>query len=376
LSDTLHAVSAALKYTRFNDEPGSAHTLVVGLVPEGARVLEFGCATGYMSEVMRTSKGCRVTGIEIDPEAGELAKEHCDRVIIGDAEKLDYDELLGKERFDAILFVDVLEHLKEPGDVLARIRPFLSRRGSVLASIPNVAHGSVRLALLAGEFRYRRTGLLDDTHLRFFTRQGVQELFESTGFVISNWLTHRVDIDRTEVRFPEPPSSEPLRQWLSNDPETSVYQFVIRAVASNAANQLVALRSELAAASEQLLELENSRRAAEQAAELQEGAEQQAAELQERTAQQAHLIEGLRHRVQALAGQERETYESLLATQRQLLLREQEVSRNVSRNEKETERLQEQLAETARELEALKATKVWRLAGKWWRLRNAVFRRR
>jgi 2-polyprenyl-3-methyl-5-hydroxy-6-metoxy-1,4-benzoquinol methylase len=376
LSDTLHAVSAALKYTRFNDEPGSAHTLVVGLVPEGARVLEFGCATGYMSEVMRTSKGCRVTGIEIDPEAGELAKEHCDRVIIGDAEKLDYDELLGKERFDAILFVDVLEHLKEPGDVLARIRPFLSRRGSVLASIPNVAHGSVRLALLAGEFRYRRTGLLDDTHLRFFTRQGVQELFESTGFVISNWLTHRVDIDRTEVRFPEPPSSEPLRQWLSNDPETSVYQFVIRAVASNAANQLVALRSELAAASEQLLELENSRRAAEQAAELQEGAEQQAAELQERTAQQAQLIEGLRHRVQALAGQERETYESLLATQRQLLLREQEVSRNVSRNEKESERLQEQLAETARELEALKATKVWRLAGKWWRLRNAVFRRR
>jgi O-antigen biosynthesis protein len=376
LSDTLHAVSAALKYTRFNDEPGSAHTLVVGLVPEGARVLEFGCATGYMSEVMRTSKGCRVTGIEIDPEAGELAKQHCDRVIIGDAEELDYDELLGKERFDAILFVDVLEHLKEPGDVLARIRPFLSRRGSVLASIPNVAHGSVRLALLAGEFRYRRTGLLDDTHLRFFTRQGVQELFESSGFVISNWLTHRVDIDRTEVRFPEPPSSEPLRQWLSNDPETSVYQFVIRAVASNAANQLVALRSELAVASEQLLELENSRRAAEQAAELQEGAEQQAAELQERTAQQAQLIEGLRHRVQALAGQERETYESLLATQRQLLLREQEVSRNVSRNEKESERLQEQLAETARELEALKATKVWRLAGKWWRLRNAVFRRR
>ena len=236
-------MSTTLKYTRFNDEPGSAHMLVVDLVPDGARVLEFGCATGYMSQVLKSRKGCTVTGIEISPEAGELAKEHCDRVIIGDAEQLDYDELLGKQRFDAILFVDVLEHLKEPSVVLERIRPFLSRRGAVVASIPNIAHGSVRLALLAGEFRYRKLGLLDDTHLRFFTREGVQDMFEGAGFVISNWLAHRVDIDRTEVRFPELPMSDSLRDWLSKDPETSVYQFVIRAVPSTAANQLATLRA-------------------------------------------------------------------------------------------------------------------------------------
>jgi SAM-dependent methyltransferase len=374
-------VSSALKYTRFNHEPGSAHMLVVDMVPKGARVLEFGCATGYMSEVLKTSKGCSVTGIEIDPEAGELAKEHCDRVIVGDAEELDYDELLRKERFDAILFVDVLEHLKEPGDLLERIRPFLSRRGSVLASIPNIAHGSVRLALLAGEFRYRRTGLLDDTHLRFFTRQGVQELFERSGFVISNWLTHRVDIDRTEVRFPEPPSSEPLREWLSKDPEASVYQFVVRAVTSTAANQLAALRSELAAASEQLLELENSRRAAGHAAELEERAvelEERAAELQERAEQQERLIEGLRHRVRALADQERQTYESLRDIQRQLLLSEQEVSRkesDISRNASEVERLQQQVNKLESDLQAHRATRAWRLASKWWRFRDALLRR-
>jgi SAM-dependent methyltransferase len=371
VSGTLHAVNAALKYTRFNDEPGSAHMLVVDLVPDGARVLEFGCATGYMSEVLKAGKGCTVTGIEIEPEAGELAKEHCERVIIGDAEELDYDELLGKERFDAILFVDVLEHLKEPGDLLTRIRPFLSRRGSVLASIPNIAHGSVRLALLAGEFRYRRTGLLDDTHLRFFTREGVQDLFERCGFVISHWLTHRVDIDRTEVRFQEPPDSEPLREWLAKDPNTSVYQFVVRAVASTAANQLAALRSELAVASEQLLELENSRRGAERAAELEERAEQQ-----------AQLIEGLRHRVQALADQERETYESLRDTQRRLLLREQEVAhketerkKEASRYETEIERLREEADKLERDLAAHRATRVWRLAGKWWRFRDSLLTR-
>lgn len=360
MSGTLRAVSTALKYTRFNDEPGSAHMLVVDLVPDGARVLEFGCATGYMSEVLKTRKGATVTGIEIEPEAGELAKEHCDRVIIGDAEELDYDELLGKERFDAILFVDVLEHLKQPGDLLARMRPFLSRQGSVLASIPNVAHGSVRLALLSGEFRYRKNGLLDDTHLRFFTREGVQELFEGSGFVISHWLTHRVDIDRTEVRFPEPPVSEPLREWLSKDPETSVYQFVVRAVASTAANQLAALRSELAEASEQLLELESSRRGA-----------QNAIELQETATRQAQLIEGLRHRVQALADQEHDANVSLRDTQRKLMLREQEVFRN----ETEIERLQAQVEQLAAELEAHRATKVWRLAGKWWGIRDSLFRR-
>jgi 2-polyprenyl-3-methyl-5-hydroxy-6-metoxy-1,4-benzoquinol methylase len=362
-------VSTTLKYTRFNDEPGSAHMLVVDLVPQGARVLEFGCATGYMSEVLKSRKGCTVTGIEISPEAGELAKEHCDRVIIGDAEELDYDQLLGKERFDAVLFVDVLEHLKAPSSVLERIRPFLSRRGAVLASIPNVAHGSVRLALLAGQFRYRKLGLLDDTHLRFFTREGIQGLFEGAGFVISNWLTHRVDIDGTEVRFPELPMSDSLRDWLAKDPETSVYQFVVRAAPSNAATQVAALRKELAAASEQLLELEGARRSAAHASELIEAVEQQGA-----------LIEGLRERVKALTEQERETHQRLGEANRELLLRDQELSRLAADSRAKIERLEEQVADLRgegidlrRELHMLQSTKVWRAAGKYRRVRDSIW---
>ena len=65
------------KYTQFDVAPHSTHTLVVSLVPAGARVLEFGCATGYMSEVLKSQLGCRVTGIEYSPEAGELARKHC-----------------------------------------------------------------------------------------------------------------------------------------------------------------------------------------------------------------------------------------------------------------------------------------------------------
>jgi O-antigen biosynthesis protein len=386
-------MSTELKYTHFDDGEGSSHTLVVGLVPDGARVLEFGCATGYMSEVLKSRKGCVVTGIEISPEAAALAREHCERVIVGDAEELDYDELLGKQRFEAILFADVLEHLKEPRELLQRIRPFLSRRGAVIASIPNIAHGSVRLALLAGEFRYRELGLLDNTHLRFFTHESTRDLFEAAGFVITNWLYTRNAIDRTEIRVPTLPLAEPIREWLQEDPNSAIYQFVVRAEASTATNQLADLRDKLAVASDQLLELENTRRAAEQATELRERAEQQATELRERAEQQAtelreraeqqaRLIEGLRHRVRALGDQERQTYESLRDTQRQLLLSEQEVSRKendisrtISHNESVVEQLQQQVDKLESELQAHRATRAWRLASKYWGIRDSLLRR-
>ena len=151
-------------------------------------------------------------------------------MIVGDAEKIDYAAELAGEEFDVILFADVLEHLKQPGDVLRRVRPFVAENGVVIASIPNVAHGSVRLALLGGEFRYRDWGLLDDTHLRFFTRASIQDLFEETGYVVTHWLRQRLDVGETEISVPNVPDA--VREWLASDPETTTYQFVLRALVS------------------------------------------------------------------------------------------------------------------------------------------------
>ena len=223
-------MDSALKYIQFDDAPNSTHNLVVGLVPKGARVLEFGCATGYMSEVLSRRLGCSVTGIEISPEAGELARQHCKRVIVGDAETLDLAALLGDEQFDIILFADVLEHLREPGALLGRVEPLLAEGGSIIASIPNIAHGSVRLALLNGEFQYHETGLLDSTHLRFFTRESIQQLFETAGYLITAWTRQRIDIDRTEIEVPKLPALEPVYEWLAQDPEVTTYQFLVQAV--------------------------------------------------------------------------------------------------------------------------------------------------
>ena len=233
----------AFKYTEFQTDPGSTHSKVVSLVPPATRVLEFGAATGYMSQVLRDRLGCTVVGIEIDPGAAALAEEHLERVIVGDAEQIDYAAELTGEEFDVVIFADVLEHLKEPADVLRRVRPFIAENGVVIASIPNIAHASVRLALLGGEFRYREWGLLDDTHLRFFTRASIQDLFEESGYVVTHWLRQRLDVGETEIKVPEVP--EVVREWLASDPEATTYQFVLRALVSDPANQLKTMRQEL-----------------------------------------------------------------------------------------------------------------------------------
>jgi 2-polyprenyl-3-methyl-5-hydroxy-6-metoxy-1,4-benzoquinol methylase len=234
----------------FDVTPGSAHDLVVGLVPPGARVLEFGCATGYMSEVLTKRLACSVTGVELSPEAAEAARQHCERVVVGDVEALDLERAVGGTRFDAVVFADVLEHLREPGTVLRRVRPLLADGGAVVASIPNVAHASVRLALLAGEFRYRDAGLLDRTHLRFFTRESIQDLFEASGYSVTHWLRRRLGIEESEVGPPERTVPDAIRAWIAADPEATTYQFVVRAVPSEAAEIDHRLRAKLREAHE------------------------------------------------------------------------------------------------------------------------------
>ncbi len=265
------------KYDKLDDSTGSAHSLVLGLVEPGSRVLEFGCATGYMSQALRDRLGATVVGVELDAEAAQLATAHCERVLVGDAEELDLEAELGGERFDAILFADVLEHLRNPAALLTRVRPFVAEGGEVVASIPNVAHAAVRLALLAGSFRYREQGLLDESHLRFFTREGVQDLFEGSGYLITHWLRRRLEVDETEIAVPRSLAEE-ARAWAIGDPEATTYQFVVRSVPSDAAAQVHEWRGKLGEAQ---AELDRLRTLADEVEPLRSGLEELQAELEE-----------------------------------------------------------------------------------------------
>ena len=209
----------------------STHTVVLSFVGMRQRVLELGCATGQMSRVLQ-ERGCQVVGIEADVEAAKRAEEHCERLIVGDLEHLDFDVELGERRFDVIVAADVLEHLKDPESVLRRLRPFLAPGGYLVASVPNVTHGSVRLALLGGSFPYADTGLLDRTHLRFYNRASLSEMLSAGEFSPVHVETVDLEIARSEVPFDLDEHAQAFLDALSDQPDALTYQFVVVAYPS------------------------------------------------------------------------------------------------------------------------------------------------
>jgi 2-polyprenyl-3-methyl-5-hydroxy-6-metoxy-1,4-benzoquinol methylase len=215
-----------------NSAPGSAHNRVIALVGETKSVLELGCSSGYMSEAMRRH-GCRIIGVEIDRQAAAEAATYCDRVIEGDLDELDLVREVSGQLFDVIVAADVLEHLRRPERVLASLSQLLTPHGYVVASIPNVAHGAVRLALLHGRFPYADKGLLDRTHLRFFTRDSMEELFDRSGFIVTSIERIQAPVGGTEIQFEHSLADGELMTSLQNDEEATTYQFVVVARPAN-----------------------------------------------------------------------------------------------------------------------------------------------
>ena len=132
-------------------------------------------------------------------------------------EHLDLGAELDEESFDVVLFGDVLEHLKDSLQTLKRLKTFLRAEGYVVASIPNVAHGSVRLSLMQGRFQYRSLGLLDDTHLRFFTRESVEQLFKDAGFLITELRRTTRGIFDTEIEIDRELVPDEVRRLVEED---------------------------------------------------------------------------------------------------------------------------------------------------------------
>jgi 2-polyprenyl-3-methyl-5-hydroxy-6-metoxy-1,4-benzoquinol methylase len=207
-------------------------------------VLEFGCATGYVSKVLCDEFSCRVTGIEQNREAAAQAAKVCKRVVVGDADTLEYADEFRDEQFDVIMFADVLEHLKGPGAVLTRVRDLIAPRGYVVASIPNVAHGSVALDLLRGNFTYRSLGLLDDTHLRFFTKRTLYDLFEASGYVVSELHRLREGLARTELQIALALFPPEVVAFAMQHDEATTYQFIVKAYPTTEGGTIERLKQE------------------------------------------------------------------------------------------------------------------------------------
>lgn len=145
-------------------------------------VLETGCSTGFLSRQIAVD-GARIVGIEIDREAAELAKGNCQRVLSCDLNSPEWVTVIG-ERFDLVTFGDVLEHLNNPLAILRQTRELLNPGGRVLICLPNIAHWTIRAKILVGRFRYQSVGILDFTHMRFFTIESAREMMSEAGYRI------------------------------------------------------------------------------------------------------------------------------------------------------------------------------------------------
>lgn len=170
-------------HDRFNPD-------LLALMPTTARrIVEVGCMRGALAREYRAiNPAAEIIGIDIDPDYVRIAAQHCTQVIASNIEHMPDDEFEALSPSDCWVFGDCLEHLHDPWAVLKRVRQAIDPDGTLMICLPNAQHWSVQWRLISGNFRYEDKGLMDRTHIRWFTRTTMLEMFASTGWQIQQGL--------------------------------------------------------------------------------------------------------------------------------------------------------------------------------------------
>lgn len=218
----------------------NSHTKIINMIKPNSKVLEFGPAKGYMTKYLKQKLNCKVTCVELNSDFLPNIEPYSERIIISDIDKLDWKkEFPEPASFDTIIFSDVLEHLYDPWMAVESCRYLLKENGSFLASIPHIGYSGLVASLLRGNFKYRSMGLLDKTHIRFFNRNSIIELFEKNGFylhIFDSVTLHWRDSEFKEELADAPPD---LLELVSRAPDSFVYQFVVEAKLMSKENSIL-----------------------------------------------------------------------------------------------------------------------------------------
>jgi len=192
--------------------------LSTAFISPDSKILELGCSTGFMSQYFSSKLNCQVTGVDINPQALKKAKKHCQQVILGDLEDKSIQKIIKLSGpFDIVFASAVIEHLKNPESVLQLIKQVLKPKGILIITTSNIAHWRIRLKLFLGNWNYQDYGVLDKTHLKFYTYHTFQTLIKSAGFKIL-----KVKIDPAGgIKF--------LNLIFKNFPNLYAHQIVIKA---------------------------------------------------------------------------------------------------------------------------------------------------
>ena len=200
---------------------------IINIVQPETRILELGSATGYLTEYLKTKLNCHVDCVEKSEEMAKQAQVFCNQMFIEDIDHLDWKSHFQDKTYDYIIMADVLEHLQEDERTLKACRKLLKSNGALILSIPNIAHASIIGELLKGRFDYRDEGLLDKTHLRFYTEESIEKLIIQSGFSLKTIdpiykLPEDTEINDSLIDLPIEVQKE-----IYNLKNCLVYQFII-----------------------------------------------------------------------------------------------------------------------------------------------------
>ncbi|TAN19854.1 MAG: methyltransferase domain-containing protein [Actinomycetota bacterium] len=200
---------------------------IARLVKPGSRVLDVGCSIGTLGEYLTNEKGCQVDGVDSSAEALEIARPHYRNVRLADLEQDSLTDLYSTRSFDFIVLADVLEHLRDPINTLNQARELLDTGGKIVVSIPNITYVGISLEMLRGNFEYRAQGLLDSTHVRFFTERSMKQLVESLGMECALVDLVETPLQDSEFRVFDFKSLDSSQLKVYNSAvDAGVYQFI------------------------------------------------------------------------------------------------------------------------------------------------------
>jgi 2-polyprenyl-3-methyl-5-hydroxy-6-metoxy-1,4-benzoquinol methylase len=209
----------------------NSHTLTIDFIKSiqnnsRLKILDVGCSSGYLGEYLKTL-GHYVVGLDITYEAIEVAKNYLDEAYNEYLE--DYLKNHPELKFDVIIFGDVLEHITNPDEILKLVKNNLEIDGKIIASIPNVAHISMRCLLLEGRWEYADLGLLDKDHVRFFTKNTILKMFEDAGLLVNAVRETKLSLEQVDsmCKMNLNPSYIKLVKKIVKDDEAEVFQYVV-----------------------------------------------------------------------------------------------------------------------------------------------------
>lgn len=208
-------------------DSNDARILAFHFVEPSAKVLDVGCACGDFGALLRKAKSCQLYGFDYDADSLKLASsiacyQHLEQVDLNI-----YDTKLHPEwnsYFDCITFLDVLEHLVAPHESLQRLLAYLRPGGNVIVSLPNLAFGDIKISLMNNEFHYTDTGILDNTHLRFFTYKSIASFLAEAGLMV---VTANFKLSGIDPKMKANLDNE-LYERICADLHSYVYQYVIK----------------------------------------------------------------------------------------------------------------------------------------------------